>query len=63
MQTERVKEKQVPAHKAYQAWDVYLHGRWIDTVFYDTNVDAWSVKDELVGHDGYDSGIKVARAR
>ena len=57
-----VKEVKVPAHKAYQAWDVYLHGRWIDTVFYDADMDAGEVASKLAG-DGYDQAVKVIRAR
>ena len=43
------------------AFDVYLHGREIDTVFYSksANVDADEVKRSLVNHDGYDPMIEV----
>ena len=66
MQTDKgsgyVGEVKVSAHKAYQAWDVYLRGRWIDTVFYDADMDAGEVVSKLAG-DGYDQAVKVMRAR
>jgi hypothetical protein len=51
--------------KRTQAYDVYLRGRLIDTVFYniggkETIAD---VKKSLVDHDGYDSNIVVTRGR
>jgi hypothetical protein len=48
-----------------QAFDVYLNGRCIDTVFYSAsaNVDADEVKRSLVGHDGYDPAIVVRKRR
>ena len=44
------------------AWDVYLNGREIDTVWYDPDCDAEYVKRTLVDHDGYHPGIVVMRA-
>ena len=47
------------------AFNVWLNNRLIDTVFYSVNksetiVDAVeSVRNSLINHDGYDSGIKV----
>lgn len=46
-----------------QAWDVYLRGKWIDTVFCDPRDDADDVKRSLVNHDGYDVAIVVRKAR
>ena len=51
--------------KRTQAYDVYLRGRLIDTVFYniggkETIAD---VKKSLVDHDRYDSNIVVTRGR
>lgn len=46
-----------------QAWNVYLRGKLIDTVFCDANIDAWHVKNGLVNHDGYDSRIVVRRVK
>ena len=40
------------------AWDVYLNGKHIDTVF-DQETDAEMVKRSLVDHDGYDPNIEV----
>ena len=47
------------------AWNVYLSGKLIDTVFYSASakVTADEVYRSLVNHDGYDSGIKVVKAR
>lgn len=38
-----------------QAWNVYLLGKWIDTVFYDTDCTADYVRRGLIDHDGYDT--------
>ena len=50
-------------NKESQAWDVYLNGKKIDTVFYNVGLDADYVKDGLVNHDGYDSNIIVKKGR
>jgi len=42
-----------------KAWNVYLNGKVIDTVFYDDDVEADEVKRGLVDHDGYDPAIEV----
>jgi hypothetical protein len=42
-----------------RAWDVYLNGRLIETVFYDSDCDEWYVKHTLVNHDGYNPAIEV----
>jgi hypothetical protein len=46
-----------------QAWDVFLNGKNIDTVFYSegAKVDADEVKRSLVDHDGYDANIVVKK--
>lgn len=44
-------------------WNVYLNGRLIDTVHFQATMTAEEVKKSLVGHDGYDSRIKVCKAR
>ena len=46
---------------AHQAWNVWLLGRLIDTVFYDADCDADYVRRGLIDHDGYDSRIIVRR--
>lgn len=46
-----------------QAWNVYLNGRLIDTVFYDKDCDQSYVRNGLINHDGYDSRIKVFKRR
>jgi hypothetical protein len=45
------------------AWNVYLNGRIIDTVFYDKNCDKEYVRNGLINHDGYDPRIVVRKAR
>jgi hypothetical protein len=47
----------------YVAWNIYLNGRLIDTVFYNPDCDREYVRDGLINHDGYDSRIKVYKAR
>ena len=62
--------KNMESHKhgsktAHQAFDVYLDGKNIDTVFYGdgVNVDKDEVKRSLVNHDGYDPNIIVRKSR
>ena len=45
------------------AWDVFLCGRLIDTVFYTNDMTADSIYHSLVKHDGYDYHIEVRRAK
>jgi hypothetical protein len=40
-------------------WDVYLNGRWVNSVWYTKDCDKWWVKNGLVNHDGYPSNIRV----
>ncbi len=43
-----------------QAFNVYLNGKWIDTVFaqgYTTD----EMRQSLINHDGYNPGITVRR--
>jgi len=49
----------------HQAFNVYLNGKLIDTVFYSPNVsvDCDEVKRSLINHDGYNSAIQVRRVR
>lgn len=44
-----------------QAFNVYLNGKKIDTVFYSTgaSVDRDEVRRSLIDHDGYDPAISV----
>lgn len=44
-------------------WKVYLRGKLIDEVPYDSDCDEDYVRRGLIGHDGYDSGIVVKKAR
>jgi hypothetical protein len=43
------------------AWNVYLRGRLIDTVFYNADCDAWYVRNGLIEHDGYNPNIQIRR--
>lgn len=45
------------------AWDVYLNGKKIDTVFYMPDCDAEYVRTSLINHDGYDARITVVKAK
>lgn len=44
-----------------QAWNIYLHGKWIDMVFYDKSCDKEYVLDGLINHDNYHPGITIRR--
>ena len=45
---------------AQDAFDVYLDGKHIDTVFASVGAyDAEEMKKSLINHDGYSSGIEV----
>lgn len=41
------------------AWDVYLNGKLIDTVFFNRGCDRDYVRRSLIEHDGYDPNIVV----
>ena len=45
-----------------QAWNVYLFGRLIDTVFA-TGYTADEMRRSLINHDGYDARITVHARR
>ena len=45
------------------AWNIYLHNRKVDTVFYSTICERNYVYYSLVQHDGLDARIKVRKAR
>ncbi len=47
---------------AHQAWNVYLNGKLIDTVFCSPSDTADDVRRSLIDHDGYDPGITVRRS-
>jgi len=44
-------------------WNVYLGNKLIDSVFGYETYTADEVRKSLVNHDGYDSGIRVVKAR
>ena len=45
------------------AFDVYLKGKHIDTVFYDADMSALDVRRSLIDHDGYNECIIVYRCK
>lgn len=45
----------------HQAWNVYLNGKLIDTVFFDADIERDAIIRSLIEHDGYDPGITVRR--
>lgn len=48
-----------------QAFDVFLNGKNVDTVFYSKNVkvDEDEVKKSLINHDGYNYRIVVVKRK
>jgi hypothetical protein len=42
------------------AWNVYLHGRKIDTVYFAASCTRDYVLDSLVNHDGYNPNIEIS---
>jgi len=49
---------------AQDAFDVYLNGKHIDTVFASVGAyDAEEMKNSLINHDGYSAGIQVRKVR
>lgn len=51
--------------EAHKAFDVFLNGQEIDTVFYNdsAHVDAEEVKRSLIDHDSYDPNIEVVERK
>jgi hypothetical protein len=58
-----VNPKHLRRSNPQQAFNVYIGTKKIDTVFYDSDMSAADVKRSLVNHDGYDSRIKVVKAK
>lgn len=48
---------------AIMFWDVYLNGKYIDSVWYTKECDAEYVRSSLINHDGYHYLIKVRKAK
>jgi len=44
---------------AMKPWDVYVNGKWVNTVYYDLECNAEYVKESLINHDGYPVNIEV----
>ncbi len=44
-----------------QAWNVYLNGKKIETVFWDKDVKKDRVLHGLINHDGYDPAITIRK--
>jgi hypothetical protein len=53
----------VPAWAPATAFNVYLRGKLIDTVFQSGKTSAAEVKKSLVDHDGYEWDIKVVKRK
>ena len=45
------------------AWDIYLYGQLIDTVFYHTDIKPVEVRRDLIDHDGMSKYIKIKKSR
>ena len=43
------------------AFNVYLNGKWIDTVFFYVGITREQVRRSLIQKDGYHPDIRVAR--
>jgi hypothetical protein len=52
----------IPKDKRDTAWNVYLQGKLIDTVFYNNDCDKEYVRNGLINHDGYDYRIEVKKS-
>lgn len=55
-------QKETHGSPMRQAWDVYLNGKHIDTVFFSSNgmMHYKDVLDSLIHHDGYDPDIEIS---
>lgn len=42
-------------------WDVFLHGRYIDTVYFDSDMTHNDVLQSLINHDGMNPAIVVVK--
>lgn len=47
---------------AMKAWDVVIGGKTVNTVFYDPDMDAATVRLSLIDHDGYGLNMTVVQA-
>lgn len=45
-----------------QAWDVFLLGHFVDTVFFVQSCDELYVLNSLINHDGFDNRINIEKA-
>ena len=45
------------------AWNVYLHGKRIETVYYTADCDRDYVRKSLIEHDGYHHNILLVVKR
>lgn len=51
------------ANMKIKAWNIYLRGKWIDTVFYDEDCDYDYVLRSLINHDGYSPSILIIEGK
>jgi len=42
-------------------FDIYLHGRHIETVYYDEDMAAEEVRKSLINHDGFNTNIVIVK--
>ncbi len=50
-------------NSGYTAYNVYLNGKKIETVFWSFQSYPDEVRRSLINHDGYDSGIIVKKEK
>jgi hypothetical protein len=43
-------------------WNVYLDGKYLDSVYFNPNHTADEVRKSLIDHDNFPSGITVRKA-
>lgn len=43
-------------------WDVYDEGEWIDTVWFDPDMEAYDIRRSLIDHDRHKESITVSPA-
>jgi len=55
----KVEDDEIDEASDWFVYDVFLHGKEIDTLFFSTEQDLEDLKRSLVNHDGYDPEIEV----
>jgi len=44
-------------------WEVFLNGKYYDTVFFEADMDEDTVKKSLINHDNYDPRIRIYKEK